>query len=91
MPVFIISYDLNNQKDYQSLWEELRKLGCVRALESVWIGAIKGTPETIRNHFINRNFVDDDDSLIVVQTSADKIAFERPYQEALDWVDKRLA
>lgn len=91
MPVYIISYDLNNQKDYQPLWEELRKLGCVRALESVWIGAIKGTPETIKNHFTNRNFVDSDDSLMVVETSADKIALKRPYKEALDWVDKRIA
>jgi hypothetical protein len=87
MPTFVISYDLNKQKNYQKLWDELKRLACVRALESVWVGNITGTAESVKNHFTQ--FVDGDDSILVAETEPSKIAFKRPYQEAIDWKQQR--
>ncbi len=87
MPTFVISYDLNAQKDYPKLWDELRRLSCVRALESVWVGSLTGTADSVRDHFTK--FVDTDDSLIIAETDASKIAFKRPYKEAREWIEKR--
>lgn len=86
MATFVISYDLNNDKDYSKLWLELERLNCVRALESVWIGNLTGSVESVKNHFTK--YVDSDDSLIIAETHNAKLAFKRPYQKALDWQKK---
>lgn len=87
MPTFVISYDLNKQKNYPKLWEELRRLGCIRALDSVWIGNIKATAQTLVNHL--SPFVDQDDSLLVAETDASKVAFKRPYEGTKEWVQQQ--
>lgn len=80
MPMFVISYDLNKQKDYQKLWAELKRLNCVRVLESVWVGKLNGTAEAVVKHLTQ--FVDEDDSLVAAETAPDKIYFKRPYEAA---------
>jgi len=87
--VFVISYDLNKQKDYQKLWHELKRLGCVRALESVWVGALTGTARTVLSHL--SQFVDVDDSLVVAETDSNKLAFKRPFEGTLEWIASRRA
>lgn len=85
MPIFVISYDLNRQKDYQTLWDELTRLKCVRALESVWLGSLTGTSDSVLKH-LSKFGIDGDDSLMVAQTTKGEIKLKKPYKKALDWL-----
>lgn len=87
MPMFIISYDLNKQKNYPKLWEELKRLGCVRALESVWIGKLTGTADTVIKHLTQ--YVDGDDSLIVSEAKSETTALKRPFEGAREFISQR--
>lgn len=70
MEVFCISYDLRNNRDYQSIQEELNKLNGRQVLESVWTVKLddKVTSESLRDHF--RRFIDSDDGLFIAQISS---------------------
>lgn len=89
MPIFVISYDLNKAKNYPKLLDELRRLHCVRVLESVWVGDLNGTPDAVVKHLTP--FVDGDDSLMAAETNAAKIAFKRPFEGAYEWIKEKRA
>lgn len=65
MKLFILTYDLRNQKDYQKLYDELNRLNAHPILESTW-GlklADTNTAVTVRDHFAK--FIDADDAIMV--------------------------
>lgn len=65
MKLFVISYDLRNQRDYQKLYDELNRLRAKPILESTWclnLGDVN-TSQKVRDHFCQ--FIDSDDALIV--------------------------
>ncbi|KAA0686020.1 hypothetical protein DTW90_34610 [Neorhizobium sp. P12A] len=66
--VYLISYDLRKVRNYEPLIKTLRDWGCVRPLESVWVGYLKGGAATIRDLLVAH--MDTDDGLIVVQVPA---------------------
>ncbi|QFY60364.1 CRISPR-associated protein Cas2 [Rhizobium grahamii] len=61
MTDFLVSYDLIKRKDYQTLWDELERLGAHRTLESLWLVNVDNTAKELVDHLAS--FVDDDDKL----------------------------
>jgi len=69
MALFILSYDLRNQRNYQALYDELESFGAVRVLESCWcFNRINTTTAGLRDHF--SQFIDSDDGLFVSEVSS---------------------
>lgn len=67
MALFAITYDLNARKDYQSLWDEMKRLHAHKAARSFYFANLDDTATTVRDHFAQ--FVDEDDTLVVVEFS----------------------
>ena len=68
MALFFLSYDLRNIRDYQSLYDELKKFNAVRVLESCWcFERINTNAIALRDYF--KKFVDRDDGLLVSQVA----------------------
>ncbi|MDP6876206.1 MAG: CRISPR-associated protein Cas2 [Alphaproteobacteria bacterium] len=66
MPLFAITYDLVKQKDYQTLWDELERLGAHKALNSFYLVSLTNDePQEIVDHL--KQFIDGDDRLMVVR------------------------
>ena len=64
MGVYMVSYDLLTPgQNYEGLWNELRKLGAKRILQSQWILRHTASASTLRNHF--QQFLDYNDRLFV--------------------------
>lgn len=63
--VYLINYDLNNAKNYDSLFEQLEKLGAKRVLKSCWILQSNLTAYAIFD--IIRPILDNDDGLFVTK------------------------
>ena len=69
MALYVLSYDLRKQRNYQSLWDELAKFNAVRILESDWcFNRFNTTSEGLREHF--KQFIDADDGLLVAEVNA---------------------
>lgn len=69
MKLYFLTYDLRNRRDYQVLYDELKRLNAVRILESTWCLKLSQTTtsESVRNHF--KNYIDHDDAIIVSQVT----------------------
>lgn len=68
MALYYLSYDLRKNKDYQSLFEELKRFGAVRILKSEWcFHRIDTSVANLREHF--RGFVDHDDGLSIAEVT----------------------
>lgn len=68
MALYSITYDLVNQRDYQSLYRAIKDLCSemwAKPTESQWIIKSSKTAEVIRNHLMN--FIDNDDIIFVVE------------------------
>jgi hypothetical protein len=68
MALYILSYDLRKQRDYQPLWDELGKFHAVRILESDWcFNRINTDTKGLRDYF--KKFIDSDDGLLVAEVN----------------------
>ena len=66
MALFAVSYDLVKNKDYQELWDEMKRLGAHKALLSLYLLNLSNEePDEVRDHFAN--FIDSDDRLLVIK------------------------
>ena len=66
MNLYLLSYDLCNEKDYQKLYTELSYYKAISVLESVWCLKRSNTnAEELRDHF--RKFIDNNDRLFVAE------------------------
>lgn len=66
MALFFISYDLRNEKNYQKITNELKRLNAVRILESCWcFKQTNMTSKDLKDYF--KQFLDNDDGIIVSQ------------------------
>lgn len=63
MTTFTVSYDLIKRKDYQTLWDELNRLGAHRTQASYWLVNVNNTAKELHDHL--KNFVDGDDKIWV--------------------------
>lgn len=83
MALFLISYDLHKQRNYDSLLEQLRSWGCTRALASMWLGNLNGNAAQVRD--VLRSTVDDDDSIVVVELKPGSQWSTWTANQAADW------
>lgn len=66
MALYFLEYDLRKQRDYQKLYDEMKKFNAVRILESLWcFNRIETNSEKLINYF--RQFIDSDDGIIVAE------------------------
>ena len=68
MALFFVTYDLRNQRNYQTLYDELSKFNAVRILESTWcFNRINTNCSALRDHF--KQFIDSDDGVVLSEVS----------------------
>ncbi len=77
MPLYVISYDLRKVRNYEPLLKQLRDWKCEKALESVWMGELRGPAETVRD--LLGQYMDSDDGLLVLELAA-----------GFDWATRRI-
>jgi CRISPR/Cas system-associated endoribonuclease Cas2 len=84
MPLFVVSYDLRNRKDYQLLWDEMERLGGHKPLRSVYLLNVDvRDAATLRDHLCK--FIDEDDQLLVVPFS-ERPVHQRANRGTNDWI-----
>lgn len=74
MALFIINYDLRNNRDYQKLYDEMDRLDGFKVLESVYLADLSNTATEVRDHL--QSFIDGDDGLLVIEFSKKPAAFK---------------
>lgn len=90
MPIYAITYDLNKEKDYKSLWEELDRLKGKKAAKSFYLlNLTDDSAQDVIDHF--KNFIDKDDTFIVVKTTIKNIQVFRPLLGTSDWINSNAA
>ena len=68
MALYTLSYDLRKQRDYQKLYDELKKFNAIRILESIWcFNRFNTSASGLRDHFTQ--FMDSDDGLLVTEVN----------------------
>lgn len=68
MALYLLTYDLRNERDYDRFHGELERFGAVWVLESVWCFELEqNSPQDLVAHFLN--FIDQDDGLMVCEAS----------------------
>lgn len=68
MALYFLDYDLRKQRNYQLLYDELKKFEAVKILESSWcFNRVNTSCAGLRDYF--RNFIDTDDGLSIVEVS----------------------
>ena len=88
MGLFVVSYDLRKKKDYQTLWDEMERLGGHKPLQSVYLLNVDvDAAGNLRDHLAQ--FIDDDDQLIVVPFSK-KPAHQKANQGTNDWIKNNV-
>ncbi len=88
MPLYLVSYDLRKKKDYQTLWDEMERLGGHKPLRSVYFLDVNSrNAADLRDHL--KQFIDADDQLIVVEFSKRPATF-RPNQGTTNWLDAKF-
>ena len=74
---YLITYDLHNRRDYQSLYRLLASWQAVRLTESLWMANLRGSAEVVRDIVLAQ--LDHDDTVAVVQL-----------QQGSDWATVRV-
>lgn len=85
MALFAVTYDLMKGKDYQTLWDELERLGGHKALASFYLLDLNNTASEVRDHL--RQYIDDDDKLMVVEFVG-KPAFTKANAGTNKWIEE---
>ena len=68
MALYFLEYDLRNERDYQKLYDELKKFKAVRILESLWCyKRLNTSAEGLCDHF--KQFIDSDDGLVIAEVT----------------------
>ncbi len=90
MALFVISYDLHQNRDYSRIIRRLTSTGAVKALESTWLAESNATAIAVRDDLLEQ--IDGDDSLLVIEIKAGGGWGSRFIsQAAVDWLRTRVA
>jgi len=65
MPLYLISYDEHNERDYEECYKLLVSWHGVRLLESLWLANLRGPAEVLQR-FVSATF-DGDASVAVIE------------------------
>ena len=88
MAYFAVSYQLNNKKDYQSLWDEMDRLEGHKVMRSFYFLDVDlNTANELRDHL--KGFIDDDDMVTVVELES-RPSCHKCYKGTLAWLDARF-
>ncbi|MDG1286678.1 MAG: hypothetical protein P8P30_03830 [Rickettsiales bacterium] len=82
MPFYAITYDLNNEKNYPKIQKEFEKLNSHKAAYSFYLVKNTASTKQMLEHF--KQFVDEDDTLVVVRI--DDVESYRPLKGTNDWI-----
>ncbi|TWI15501.1 MULTISPECIES: CRISPR-associated protein Cas2 [Sphingobacterium] len=83
---YVINYDLNNTKDYDTLFAEIHTLGGKRVLKSCWLIMSSFSAKAIRYRLLS--LMDGDDGIFVVR--AHGAAAWRKVECANKWLKENL-
>ncbi|PZT01195.1 CRISPR-associated endonuclease Cas2 [Stenotrophomonas maltophilia] len=88
MAKFLVSYDLNDGKDYSRIINELERLGAVRTQRSVYLVNVTTEESSGFLQHLNR-FVDADDFLMVVKLY-ERPRFTNAFRGTNDWLERNF-
>ncbi len=87
---YMVSYDQHHDRNYQPVWDQLRRWNAKRVLESVWFVESHLTAGQIRDQL--QQTTRNEDSLVVVQLSPNaNWATYRAQTEGVTWLQKNIA
>tara|TARA_B100000959_G_C14571422_1_gene455994 strand:+ start:89 stop:367 length:279 start_codon:yes stop_codon:yes gene_type:complete len=85
---FAVSYQLNNKKEYQLLWDEMERLGAHKVMRSLYFLDVNiETASGMRDHLCT--FIDSDDAVAVVEVNSQP-AHKMGYNGTNDWIKTRF-
>lgn len=88
MALYAISYQLNDEKDYQKLWDEFDRLDAHKVMKSFYfLDVSNDSTSEVRNHFLE--FIDDDDTICVVKMKV-RPRHRMGYEGTNDWIKERF-
>ena len=77
MSVYLITYELHHDKDYQKIHDAIESLGgCIHCLRSIWLVNTSFSISEI--HEILKDKIDSDDSLLILKPSREWDGFNLP-------------
>lgn len=87
MALHAVSYDLHNVKNYDPLWDALKKSGGARILESLWLISVPQTSVQLKDAL--KTYVDGDDSIVVIELNpSSDWASTRARPAGTEWLKK---
>lgn len=87
MSCYIINYDLNNSKDYESLFKAIKSYGTwAKVLKSCWAIVTTKTAAEVKTHLLS--VMDKDDGLFIVESCG--VGAWRNVECSNDWLQKHL-
>jgi len=90
MALYVIGYDVHNQRNKSSIAGTLRKLGAVCPLESFWLLNSGNTTAQLRDEL--QTSIEYNDSLVIVELKAGAHWASRNAGEVgLDWMKRNLS
>jgi len=87
MAYYAISYQLNDEKDYQSLWDAFKDLDSHKVMNSVYFVEVDDNTSVLLEHF--NQFIDEDDHLAVIPMT-ERPCKHRCYTGTKAWIDARF-
>jgi len=90
MAVYIISYDLNKQKNYPKLYDQIKSAGTnwCHPMDSTWLIVSDSTSSTIRDHIAKA--MDQDDTLLVCKVAKGDSAWRGLSPQISAWLKANL-
>lgn len=86
MATYLISYDLNKNKDYPKLWDELKRVGGHKILASVYLVNVNLKTSAEVCNWIKK-YVDNDDSIVVVKYENTDLYYTNAKAGTNNWVE----
>jgi hypothetical protein len=87
MAHFAAKYQLNNVKNYEPLWDEMRRLGAHKAMRTLYLLDYPGTAAQLGQTIAP--FLDDDDMLFVSELKSAPYS-RKCFQGTKAWIDARF-
>lgn len=87
MSVYIISYDLIDEKNYTRIIEKIKEYPWAKPLESFWLVKTNNSASHIRDSLTK--VVDNDDKIIVIEAGKNWATRHIP-KEVTDWIKDNI-
>jgi hypothetical protein len=89
MAYFSLSYQLNKDKNYQPLWDEMKRLGSHKAMRDYYLLDVNlDTAADLLKHLTQ--FVDNKDDMLFVAKLSERPSSLRCYEGTRAWIDARF-